>query len=173
MTVRQIDTFQVKNRHSWVIEKELARFADWEANPPGLAELRASLLESDNELFRIAEFTASYTEVHELMAPYQHDMPILGGLHREDYTHNLVASAVAAFIGGANEAIVVGRHDKRTQQLSARVATLLTQVSTSAGRLRLDRCDQTVFQAALPSALVADAELGLLVQRNAVVLVLA
>ena len=173
MTARQIDGFQVANAHSWTIEKELEGFADWEADPPELAGLRASLLESDNELFRIFVFTASYAEVHELMAPYQHDMPILRGLHREDYTSNLVASAVAAFIAGDTGSTLVGRQHERSQEVAARVSSLLAQVPAGAGRLRLDRCDQATFQSALPSALLSDEDLGLLVQRNALVLVRA
>jgi hypothetical protein len=50
---------------------------------------------------------------------------------------------------------------------------LLATIPPSMGSLRLDRCDPVTFRAAVSTALVADEELGLLVDHKGVVLVLA
>jgi hypothetical protein len=106
------------------------------------------------------------------MAPYQHALPLLPGLHREDHVHNIVASVVAAHIAGRAEPGLTGRSSGHEELLRTRMAELLSTVPGSLGRLQLDRCNAAILARAVPEALVADQELGVLVKQNGVVLVL-
>ncbi|WP_133116467.1 hypothetical protein [Amycolatopsis antarctica] len=169
-TVHEIDSFQVSAEHSRAIEEALADFEGWAFNPPAFEILRASLRESDDEFWRLATFTASYQDVLELMAPYQHTLPLLKGLHREDHRHNVVATIVGEHIADRTSSVLTGRssvHD----QLRIQVADLLGSLPDSVNHLQLDRCNAAVFAQAVPGALVADHWLGLLVKQNGVVLV--
>jgi hypothetical protein len=51
-----------------------------------------SLRESDDELWRIAVFTAQYEDAHSVVSTFQHDQDLIGGLHRDDYVPNVLAT---------------------------------------------------------------------------------
>lgn len=172
LTAREVDSFQVENRHTTQIEEELAQFDGWVVDPPELENLKKSLAESDHEFWQVAMFTASYQDVLDLMAPFQHALPLLGGLHREDRDHNVIASVVAAQITGRVEVGTTPRSAARVADIHARVSAVLALVPGGLIGLRLDRCGLETFTRSMGSAVVVDEELGLLVTSAGVVLVL-
>ena len=170
-TVREIDAFQVENRHTSDVEAALASFDGWTPNPPEFDSLAASLRESDNELWLIASFTGSYEDVLRVLGPYQHSMPLLSGLHREDRAPHLVASAVQAFLDGLAAPQTTGRNQSSAARIHARVTSLLQQVPEDIGSLRLDRCDERGFRIASAEAVSLDDALGIAVRPDGLVLV--
>lgn len=174
MTSRAIDSFQVRNRDSAAIEAALAQFDGWVFDPPEFELLRASLQESDNELWRIAVFTASYQDILDLLTPYQHDMELLPGLHREDRKTNTVASVLASYIAGHAQPThgLTGRNQEFAEWVSERIHRLFERCPLAPGTLRLDRCGLAVFDQLAGDALVVDRDLGVLIQRDGLALVL-
>lgn len=170
-TVREIDAFQVRSKHTQAIEGALATLDDWVINPPELDALKTSLEASDHELWHIASFTASYQDVIDLMAPYQHDMELLPGLHREDSDHNVTASLVAARISGKPDSFLTSRSSARVHSLQERVTALFDAVSGDLTDFRLDRCTYATFSKSIPGALAADEGLGIVITHDRLVLV--
>lgn len=170
-TVVEVDGFQVESRHSRQVEALLSGFTGWTPNPPEFARFADSLRESDNELWMVASFTASYEDVLGVLLEFQHDMPLMRGLHREDHAPHLVATAVQDFIGERNVPGTTERNRVGALRIQARVTHLLQEVPEAVGRLRLDRCDERAFQVALVDAISSDSELGIAVRPNGLVLV--
>lgn len=169
-TVRVIDRFQIENKHCRAVEEQLAQLDSWEQNPDELRELHRSLLESDSELWLIARFNASYHQVHSIMAGYQHNLPLLGGLHREDSYGNLVASVAQALLSDETPKLV-GRSRLDSDALRGKVEDLLDLVPDRLKPLRLDRCSPQAFADALGSAVVVDQDLRALVTDRGVLLI--
>lgn len=170
-TVHEVDAFQVESRHSGNIEAALSRFEGWTLNPPDFDSLAASLRESDGELSLIASFTGSYEDVLRVLGPYQHSMPLLSGLHREDQLSHLVASAVHAFGDGLAGPQTTTRNQSSADRIYARVTSLLQDIPEDIGALRLDRCDEDGFRIASAEAIRVDDALGIAVRPNGLVLV--
>lgn len=171
-TARQIDEFQVENRNDAAIEGELAKLPNWAINPPELDDLKKSLLESDNELWRIASFDATYQQVHDIVAPHQHDLPLLIGLHREDDAFNFTASvAQSLLIGGLPD--LLGRSPLDEPGVRSQLESLVANVPERLKPLRLDRCSLSRFRAEEPSAVAIDVRLGALVTDRGVLLIRA
>jgi hypothetical protein len=171
-TLKHIDEFQVENKHDKHIENELAKLPSWSVNPPELDDLRRSLQESDSELWQIMHFDASYQQIHDIMAPYQHDLPLLDGLHREDDYLNFVASVAHSILSGELPDLV-GRSPLDEQTIRRQVEALIADVPERLKPLRLDRCSGSTFYAETPGAHSADAALGALVTNRGVLLVRA
>jgi hypothetical protein len=171
MSARTLDSFQVDYRESEALESALAGMEGWTTNPEEFADLKSSLRESDNELNFVASFTAAYQEVLDLMAPKQHDFPLLGGLHREDHKRNVVASVVADVIAGRPSTTLTERSSATTSDITSRVRELLDGLPMAAESLRLDRCGREVFDRESATALAVDSEMGIVVSRGGVVLV--
>jgi hypothetical protein len=171
MSGRTLDSFQVDYHASESLESVLAALDGWTVNPEEFADLKTSLRESDNELNFVASFTATYQDVLDLMAPKQHDFPLLGGLHREDHEHNLVASVVADVIRGRSTTTLTGRSSARTSDVRSRVRALLGGLPIAVESLRLDRCGVEVFERESATALAVDTEMGIVVSDGGVVFV--
>jgi hypothetical protein len=169
-SARTIDRFQIQNRNASEVELALGCLTGWVRNPPTLADLHASLLQSDNELWMIATFEASYQQVYDIMAGYQHALPLLPGLHREDSYGNLVASVAHGVLSGT-QAAVTGRSILDTDGMRAKIEGLLALVPARLMPLRLDRCDPAQFEAALSSAVAVDRDLRALVTARGLLLV--
>ncbi|WP_314326174.1 hypothetical protein [Paenarthrobacter ilicis] len=171
-TAKRIDGFQVENKHSEEIEVKLALLPRWSWNPPEFNELRKSLLESDSELWQIASLEASYQQIHDLMAPYQHDLPILRGLHREDDDSNFYASVAQSILSGTLPDLL-GRSRLDEQGVRNQLQELLSGIPDRLKPLRFDRCSPITFQAELPGAIAVDAGLHALVTDRGVLLITA
>lgn len=170
-SVREWDAFQVENKNSSEIEDELAKFEDWTKGPSDLKFLEQSLLESDHEFWGLMRFTASYQEIIELMAPYQHNFSLLQGLHREDYPSNIIASIATAVVTGKSAPSLTSRSKQLNVRVQERVSTFLARVRTPPGATGVDRCDARGFQEALATAISVDQELGMLVTEKGLVFV--
>ncbi|MDQ0030903.1 hypothetical protein [Arthrobacter bambusae] len=171
-TARPIDGFQVENKHSREIEAKLSLLPRWSINPPELSDLRTSLLESDSELWLIASFEASYQQLHDILAPYQHDLPLLGGLHREDDDFNFHASVAQSILAGALPDLL-GRSRLDEQHARTQLQALLAMVPERLKPLRLDRCSPSTFKSEFSRAIAADSRMGALVTNRGVLLILA
>lgn len=171
-TCKKIDEFQVANKHDDYIEGELAKLPNWSVNPPELNHLKKSLEFSDSNLWQIMHFDASYQEIHDIMAPHQHDFPLLSGLHREDDALNFVASVAQAVLSGGLSDLF-GRSPLNEQAVRVRLEALIVKVPERLKPLRLDRCSYSAFQSALPGAIGIDTQIGALVTDRGVLLVRA
>lgn len=169
-TVKHIDEFQVENKHQGHIESELAKLPSWAVNPPELDDLKKSLEESNSNIWQIMHFDTSYQQIHEIMAPHQHDLPLLIGLHREDNAFNFVASvAQSVLTGGLPD--LLGRSPLEEQPIRERIEALIAKVPPRLKPVRLDRCSGATFRAAAPSAQSMDEALGALVTDRGVLLI--
>jgi hypothetical protein len=92
MTCRRLEEFQVTVSDEAIIRAELEKLSGWEYNPPEFDDLMASLRASDNDLWRIAVFTAQYEDASSIVARYQHDRELIAGLHRDDDVSNVLAT---------------------------------------------------------------------------------
>ncbi len=171
-TVKRVDEFQVENKHQVHIESELAKLPSWAVNPAELDDLKKSLEESDSDLWQIMHFDASYQQIHDLMAPHQHDLPLLIGLHREDNAFNFVASVAQSVLTGGLPGLL-GRSPLEEQPVRQRIEALIAKVPPRLKPLRLDRCSGATFRAAVPSAQSVDEALGALVTDRGVLLIRA
>lgn len=169
-TVRVIDRFQIENKHCRAVEEQLAQLDSWERNPDELDKLHRSLLKSDSELWFIARFNASHHQVQSILAGYQHNLPLLQGLHREDSYGNLVATVAQALLSDETPKLV-GRSQLDSDALRGKVAALLDLVPDRLKPLRLDRCTPEAFADALGSAVLVDEDLRALVTDRGVLLV--
>jgi hypothetical protein len=171
-TAGSIDDFQVENKHSQAVEAQLAALPAWTVNPPELSDLSSSLKESDDELWFIASFDATYQQVHDIMASYQHGLPILRGLHREDSYGNFVASvAQAVLTGGAP--VLAGRNTADLEDVQKKLDSLIRRTPDRLKPLRLDRCNAATYQNAVRAAIAVDRDIRALVTNRGVLLVQA
>ncbi|BAJ73192.1 ribulose-5-phosphate 4-epimerase [Microbacterium testaceum StLB037] len=170
LTADGIDEFQVENRHTSEIEARLAALPSYTLNPAGLDDLKKSLLESDSELWQIMYMDASYQQIHEILAPYQHKLPLLAGLHREDEEGNVVASIAQALITGV--APVVGpRSIVNIASISTALLAVFAQVPSRLKPLRVDRCTPQEYRGLARNCVTFDDALGVMVTDRGVVLV--
>jgi hypothetical protein len=167
-----IDEFQVENKHHEYIESELAKLPSWSTNPPELDDLKKSLEKSDDALWQIMHFDASYQQIHDILAPLQHDLPLLPGLHREDEALNFIASVAQAVLTGGHPDLL-GRSPLDEATVRGRVEALITNVPERLKPMRLDRCSDSTFRAEAPAAHSIDEDLGALVTDRGVLLIRA
>ncbi|TCP47814.1 hypothetical protein EV191_11119 [Tamaricihabitans halophyticus] len=85
--------------------------------------------------------------------------------------HNVVATIVGDLIAKRTDSCLTERSSWQ-DSLWTRVVELLRGLSGGLERLQLDRCNASTFAQAVPGAVVADHELGILVKKNGVVLVM-
>lgn len=187
MTVRRIDEFQVSSAKEEQVRSELEQLSGWEYDPPAFAGLRASLQESDTELWRIAVLTATYEEAQEIVIRYQHDFPLLRGLHRDDYVGNVLTSfalvqarrlATAGTLLSPEDLLVVALHAglvaRRSDllDLARAITDLLEEASPHTMTVSVDRANGHVFEQELArSPMATNVHYGLLVSREGMLFV--
>lgn len=188
MTSRAFEEFQVSSSDEATIRAELEALSGWKYDPPAFNAFKESLRESDEELWRIAVFTAQYEDAHSIVSVYQHDRDLLRGLHRDDYESNVLATfcLVQSRVLSAGGALLDVDHlllAAAEAGLTARRSDLLTlaQAAVSifsaldARQLRsivVDRANARVFaDEQLRSPLVIDQQHGMLVSREGVLFV--
>lgn len=186
-TARSVDGFQVDARNEALVREKLEKLSGWEYDPPAFAAVRASLLESDSELWRIAIFTAEYREAQEIVASYQHNAPLLRGLHRDDYAENVLATfgliqvrkyaadrTVYTTADLLATALREGLVERRTDllALAGAITALITTAWPHMTNLTLDRANERVFEdQLLRGPLSVDRACGVLVSPEGVLFV--
>lgn len=166
-TAEGLDEFQVENKHTSTIEDQLAQLPAYQVNPAELDQLKLSLLESDSELWQIMRLDASYQQVHDILAQYQHGLPLLTGLHREDCNHNFIASVARSVLAG-EPPLLSARSPLDYAQVRAAVESIIDRVPDRLKPLRLDRCSASEFASQSQDAVVVDRSIGALVTNRGV-----
>ncbi|WP_145963167.1 hypothetical protein [Salinibacterium sp. UTAS2018] len=169
-TADGLDEFQVENRHTSEIETQLAALSSYTLNPAGLDDLKKSLLESDSELWQIMRMDASYQQIHDILAPYQHKLPLLPGLHREDEEGNVVATIAQALIAGASP-VVGPRSPVHITSVRAALLAVFAQVPSRLKPLRVDRCTPQEYRSLARNCVAFDDALGVMVTDRGVLLI--
>ncbi|GGK31721.1 hypothetical protein GCM10010124_25620 [Pilimelia terevasa] len=188
-TAIEIESFQVESSVEKAIRAKLESLQGWTYSPSDFENFENSLRESDEELFKIATFVAPYSEVMAIVAPHQHDLPLLNGLHRDDTSSNLVATMVWIQVGAWNSAQFEPDADQLVatcveQGLSSRapaetirdvaigICRLFAKIPADIPRLEVDRISKSgLSQALARTHLAADAGLGVVVSANGVVFI--
>lgn len=184
MTSNRLDEFQVNSTDEAKIRAGLERLDGWKYDPPEFEDFRNSLRESDNELWRIATFTAQYEDAYSIVSQFQHDRQLLRGLHRDDNASNvlvtlcLVRSRNSA-IGGVDDllraaaetGLVARRPDLR--ELAAAVIGLFNQLASERHDvIVVDRANPQVYdQERERNPTAVDPHYGLLMTQEGVLFV--
>ncbi|MGH2614367.1 MAG: hypothetical protein ACRDJC_03950 [Thermomicrobiales bacterium] len=187
MTCRTFEEFQVSSSEETKIRAELEELDGWKYDPPEFDDFKASLRESDNELWRIAVFTAQYEDAHSIVSRFQHDRDLIGGLHRDDHVSNVLATLclvqsrksangglfnVEELLRGAVDAGLVPRR-RDLHELAEAVIEVFSRLNPGQrSGLIVDRANPQVFEherSRTPAAV--DQDHGMLVTREGVLFV--
>lgn len=186
-TCRSLDEFQVSSADEPKVRAELEGLSGWEYDPPEFDDFKISLRESDGELWRIAVFTAQYEDAHSVVSKFQHGRHLIGGLHRDDYVPNVLATLclvqsresangglfnVDELLSGAHEAGLVARR-RDLPDLAKAVIEVFSQLSPGQRKvLWVDRANPEVFdRERLRAPLAFNQDPGILVTQEGVLFV--
>lgn len=186
-TCRLIDEFQVNVGDEAAIFSELEKLSGWRYSPPEFVSFESSLRESDRELWKVAVFTAQYEDVIGIIARFQHNRNLLGGLHRDDSKANVLATlcivgshrfkqnvalTISGLLADGSSYGMVGRRGD-LENLAGAVVKFYSEISTDyRSTLCVDRARRATYDEELvknPAAV--DEENGLILSRSGVLFV--
>ncbi|WIE72357.1 hypothetical protein [Curtobacterium sp. MCJR17_020] len=184
MTCNRLDAFQVNSTDEAEVRAGLEMLDGWKYDPSEFEDLRSSLRESDNELWRIATFTAQYEDAYSIVSQFQHDRKLLRGLHRDDDLSNVLVTLclvrsrdsaigdVDGLLRAAAEAGLVSRR-RDLRELAAAVIGMFNQLASERHYVIIvDRANPQVYdQERERNPLAVDPHHGLLMTQEGVLFV--